>query len=437
VDALFQQCGVIRTDTMEELFDVTRLLAQQPVPRGRRVAILTNAGGPGILAADACAARGLEVTSLSPATTAALRAFLPAAATVTNPVDMIATATPQQYEQAVEAVLRDDEVDSAVVIFISPSMTAGEDIARAVVRARAVDPAKPVLAVFMGSEPAAELLKPIPSFVFPEAAVAALARAARYGEWREAPAGAVPELPGVDLERARSPVSAVLARGGGWARPGEAAELLDAIGIPQARGIEAVTEAQAVDAAAAIGYPVALKAFGPEIVHKTELRAIELNVADEAAVRRVFGALRSALGNAMLGVLVQEMAGPGIEMLVGALDDPAFGPVVACGFGGTNAELFADTAFRIAPLTDLDAASMLKHLRCAPLLSGYRGVPASDAAALQDAVLRMSALVTAMPEIREIEINPLRVFASGVRALDVRARIERPVPRPASRRVEY
>lgn len=437
VDALLEQCGVIRTDTMEELFDVTRLLAQQAVPRGRKVAILTNAGGPGILAADACAARGLDVASLGAETTDALRTFLPPAATVTNPVDMIATASPEQYERALAALLKDDRVDSVIVIYISPSVTGSEDIARAVSRARAADAAKPVLAVFMGSAPAAELLKPIPSFVFPEAAVAALARAAKYGAWRTAPAGEVSIPPGVNVDLARRLADAVLERGGGWARPDEAAGLLGAAGIGVARGLEAVGEPAAVRAARSIGYPVALKAFGPDIVHKTERKAIAINLEDDDAVRAMYRTFKSSLGEAMSGVYVQQMVDGGVEMLVGAVEDPSFGPVVACGLGGTTAEMFADTAFRVAPLTDRDAAAMLDSLRCKALLAGFRGSPASDKEALKDAVLRISSLVNAVPEIREIEINPLRVLRSGVCALDVRVRIEPPAPRPNLRRVEY
>ena len=192
VDALFHQCGVIRTDTMEELFDVTRVLSQQPVPRGRRVAILTNAGGPGILAADACEANGLDVATLSAETLHTLRGLLPPAASVSNPVDMIASATAEHYERAVATALHDENVDSALVIFIPPMVTRGEDVAHAVKRAAATAPEKPVLAVFMGSDPTADALRPIPSFVFPEAAAAALARAARYGEWRTRPEGHVP-----------------------------------------------------------------------------------------------------------------------------------------------------------------------------------------------------------------------------------------------------
>jgi acetyl coenzyme A synthetase (ADP forming)-like protein len=437
VDALFHQCGVIRTDTMEELFDVTRVLSQQPVPRGRRVAILTNAGGPGILAADACEARGLEVATLSTETSDTLRALLPPAASVANPVDMIASATPEQYERALAAVLKDEGVDSAIVIFIPPMITAGADVAQALTRAAATGTQKPVLAVFMGSETAADLLRPIPSFVFPEAAAAALARATRYGEWRMAPEGCVPTFTDIDTDTARSVVTAVLARGGGWARPSEAQRLLTAAGISIAPGMEALDEAAAVQVAESVGYPVALKAFGPAIVHKTELGAIRLDLKDAEAVRGAFRTLKGALGDSMTGALVQEMVTDGLEMLVGAVEDPAFGPVVACALGGTTAELFADNAFGLTPLTDLDARSMIDGLRCAPLLRGYRGAPVADEAALRSTLLRISALATLCPEIQEIEINPLRVLSEGVKALDVRVRIEPPRQRPNMRRVQY
>jgi acetate---CoA ligase (ADP-forming) len=437
VDALFHQCGVIRTDTMEELFDVTRVLSQQPVPRGRRVAILTNAGGPGILAADACEARGLEVAPLSAETSGALRSLLPPTASVVNPVDMIASATAEQYERALAAVLKDDAVDSAIVIFVPPMITSGADVAGALSRATATDERKPVLAVFMGSETAADLLKPIPSFAFPEAAAAALARTTRYGEWRAAPEGSVPSFADIDTDSARAVVTTVLGRGGGWAWPSEAQQLLAAVGIASARAAEASDEAAAVRAAASVGYPVVLKAFGPAIVHKTELNAICLNLKDATAVSEAFHKLKGGLGDQMKCALVQEMVTDGVEMLVGAIEDPVFGPVVACALGGTTAELFADNAFGLAPLTDLDARSMIDGLRCAPLLRGYRGAPVADEGALRDTLVRMSMLAGMCPEIQEMEINPLRVMRKGVKALDVRVRIEPPRQRPNLRRVEY
>jgi acyl-CoA synthetase (NDP forming) len=350
---------------------------------------------------------------------------------------MLASSTSDQYERTLTAVLADDNVDSAIVIFIPPMVTAGDDVARAIKRAAATDPAKPVLSVFMGSEPAADLLRPIPAFVFPEAAASALAHATRYGAWQRSPVGAVPVFPDIDANLARATVAGVLARGGGWAEPREAAALLRATGIPAARAEQVEHEEAAVAASTSMGFPVALKAFGPTIIHKTELGAIRLNLATADDVRAAFRELKSALGESMTGVLVQEMVTGGVEMLVGSVEDPAFGPIVACALGGTTAELFSDSAFRLAPLTDLDAASMIDTLRCAPLLRGYRGTPVADERALRDALLRISTLVTMCPEIQEIDINPLRVLPEGVRALDLRVRVGRPVSSPNMRRVQY
>lgn len=437
VDALFQQCGVIRTDTMEELFDVTRVLSQQPVPRGRRIAIVTNGGGPGILAADACEARGLEVVTLTTGTMQTLRAMLPPEASVNNPVDMIASATPDHYERAIAAVLSDTDVDCALVIFITPMVTRAEDVALAITRAAAKVPEKPVVAVFMGGDSAAEVLRPIPSFVFPEAAVAALARAVRYGEWRAQPEGHVPALRDFDAGAAQTAVRCALERGGGWLRPSDAQALLKAAGIPSAKAIEALDDASAARAAESLGYPVALKAFGPSIVHKTELGAIRLNLPDAAATESAFRSLKASLGDAMTGALVQEMVGDGVEMLIGVVEDQAFGPVVACAPGGTNAELFADTTFGLTPLSESHAQAMIDGLQFAPLLRGYRGAAVVDEATLRDALLRLSALATLCPEIQELEINPLRVRRDGVTALDVRARIDPPRRRPNLRRIRY
>jgi acetyl coenzyme A synthetase (ADP forming)-like protein len=437
VDALFHQCGVIRTDTMEELFDVTRVLSQQPVPAGRRVAIVTNGGGPGILAADACQARGLEVAALSAATRETLRGLLSPAASVSNPVDMIASATPDQYERSLAAVLDDENIDSVVAIFVSPMVTNAEDVARALKRTAATVPHKPVLAVFMGSESAADALGPIPSFVFPEAAAAALARAARYGEWRTQPEGCVPAFADFNTAAAQTTVRSALEFGAGWARPSDAQALLAAAGIASARMLEAQDAEACARAADGIGYPVALKAFGPSIVHKTELGAIRLNLQDADAVRAAFRSLQRSLGTAMHGAMVQEMVGDGVEMLVGVVEDPAFGPVVACSPGGTSAELFADHTFGLTPLTDIHAQSMIDGLRFAPLLRGYRGAPVVDEIGLRDTLLRLSMLATLCPEIQEIEINPLQVLPDGVKALDVRVRIDRPQPKPRSRRIQY
>lgn len=437
VDALFRQSGVIRTNTLEEMFDVARLLATQPLPQGHRVGILTNAGGPGILAADACEASGLTLPALSKRSVAELRSFLPPAAAIGNPVDMIASATADQYERALAALLDDEALDSVLVIFIPPLVTKGEDVAAAIKRVTTSRPAKPVLAIFMSAQSAGPMLDPIPCFRFPEAAAGALARAATYGDWRRQTEAAPATFDDVDRDGARAIVDRVLQSGGGWLTPDDAQALVSAVRIPTAVSRSATNEDGVVEAADRIGYPVVLKAIGPAILHKTEVGAVRLRLQTAGDVRNAWRDLTRRLGGTMTGGLVQEMVEGGVEMLVGAVEDPTFGPVLACATGGTLAELLADMQFRLHPLNEREAAAMIDGLRGARLLRGHRGAPPANEPALREALLRLSALVELCPEIRELDVNPLVVLEHGVRALDVRVRVERPKSRPASRRIHY
>jgi acetate---CoA ligase (ADP-forming) len=442
VDALFEQAGVIRTNTLEELFDVAMLLAHQPVPKGKRVAIVTNAGGPGILAADACESQGLELPSLSDATVAELRAFLPAAASVGNPVDMIASASAESYGRALRAVLRDERVDSVLVIFIPPLVTHAEDVARAVREAALSVPDKPVLGIFMSADESTTLLTPIPRYEFPEAAAVALARATTYGTWLRTPADLPREHPDLDRVAARKVIDAALARGGGWLTPAEAQSLAAAARIEVPRAILAHSADEAAAAAELIGAPVVLKAVGPSILHKTESGAVKLGLDDASAVRDAWAEMAGRLGTtdragAMAGGLVQAMVGGGVEMLVGVTDDPTFGAVMVCASGGILAELVHDADFRLHPLTARDADEMISSLRGAALLEGHRGSPPADVAALKGVLLRVSALVSTCPEIQELDINPLTVLTRGATALDIRVRVAAPHALPATRRVTY
>ena len=295
VDALFRQAGVIRTERLEELFDVAALLSHQPVPRGRRVAILTNAGGPGILAADACEANGLELPALGEATRAELRSFLPAAASVGNPVDMLASAPADHYRRALATILRDDHVDSVITIFIPPLVTEPADVASAIAEGARGIQGKPVLGVFMRAEGAPAALSPIPSYAFPESAALALARVTGYGRVARKAAGPAGRGGSSSIAtRYAQVVEQVLARGGGWTTPDEATALLAAAGIESAAGRTVTDVDAAVQAAAAIGYPVALKALGPTLLHKTERRAVCLNVARRRRrANRLCGFLRA------------------------------------------------------------------------------------------------------------------------------------------------
>lgn len=432
VDALFHQSGVIRTNTMTELFDVATLLARQPLPRGRRVAILTNAGGPGILAADACQAHGLVVSDLTDQTRAALRAFLPAAAGLNNPVDMLASATPEQYGDALRLLLADECVDSAIAIFIPPLVTDPEEVAAAIAKAAAgVDPNKPVCGVFMRSQAAPAALEGVPCYAFPEPAAIALARVSEYGEWRATPPGAVPALHDLQPALARGLIAGALRKGGGWLTPIEANALLAAVGIETPRSYCVHSIDEAVNNAARLGFPVALKAVGAELLHKTEHKAVRLNLDSKAAVRAAATELSTTLGQRMECLLVQRMVEGGAEMMIGAIDDRTFGHAIVCGSGGVLVDLLADSACRLYPVTQQDADEMVNSLKGVRLLRGFRGAAVADEVAFRDAVLRISALVGMCPEIRELDVNPLKVLPGGVSAVDVRIRVSAsPTPRP-------
>jgi acetyl coenzyme A synthetase (ADP forming)-like protein len=437
VDALFRQAGVIRTERLEEMFDVATLLSHQPIPRGPRVAILTNAGGPGILAADACEAHGLQLPPLSDATRAELRSFLPAAASVNNPVDMLASAPADHYRRALTAILGDESIDSVITIFIPPLVTEASGVAAAIATAAEGGHRKPVLGVFMRSEGAPASLAPIPAYAFPESAALALARVTAYGLWRARPSVPVPSLDRFDAGEIRRIVDRALKRGPGWATPDEAQSLLEACGIPTAASRIATSLPDALAAASQLGFPVALKALGPTLLHKTERRAVTLDIADEAGVRAAYADFTTRFGADMTAALVQQMVPHGVEMIVGALQDPTFGPLIACGTGGVLVDVLADTAFRLHPLNATDASEMIDELRGARLLRGYRGSAPADEPALRDVLVRVSALVRVAPEIQELDLNPVIVLPAGARVADVRLRLDAAAPPKRGRRVEY
>jgi acetyl coenzyme A synthetase (ADP forming)-like protein len=436
VEALFRQSGVIRTDRLEEMFDVASLLAHQPPPRGRRVAILTNAGGPGILCADACVAEALEVPSLTGATQAALRDLLPREASLENPVDMIASATPDQYRDAIGIVAQDPNVDALIVIFIPPLVTRPEDAARAIVEGvRTLGRGKPVLAVFMQSRGVPQELRAtdlhIPSYAFPEDAAIALARVARYGEWLGRPVYRPVRFEDIRRDEAAAIVAAALGRGDEWLGPEEVYRLLSCYGLP---GLDQRIVSNPEDAARAaeeFGGPVALKAIAPGLVHKTEAGAVRLNLRPEEVLvtARNMAQMLQRTERALSGFQVQRMAPPGVEMIVGVVHDRHFGPVLACGAGGVLVELLKDVSVRLTPLSALDAEEMVRELKTYPLLTGYRGGPAHSVPALVDAVLRVGTMVEELPQIAELDLNPILVHPLGVTIIDARVRVA-PAVRP-------
>jgi acetyl coenzyme A synthetase (ADP forming)-like protein len=432
VDALLGQAGVLRTDTMEELFDLAMLLANQPVPAGNRVAILTNAGGPAIMASDACESRGLSIPPLAEQTVAELNAFLPPEASTRNPVDMIASATPASFERALKLLLTDPAVDSVIVLFVPPIMTEAADVAAAIRRGGA-GAKKPVVTCFMGTHGIPAALSSLregrfPSYAFPEAAALALSRAVRYGRWLAAPPGRIPELSGLDPETARAAV------GGGptdrWLTAEEVRRVLCAYQIrtPKEEVVSDATDAAA--AAARIGFPVAVKLASATITHKTEVGGVVLGLSNAEAVYEAFTAIRQNLARTgrekeMDGALVQEMAPRGVETFVGVTQAPGYGPLLGFGTGGVAVEVWKDVAFRVAPITDADASSMLEQIRGARLLDGFRGGPRADRKALVETLLCVSRMVHDLPEIAEMDINPLVALepGRGVVAVDARIRV--------------
>lgn len=435
VDALFQQSGVIRVDTLEEMFDVASLLAHQPLPGGRRVGILTNAGGPGILAADVCEAQGLEVPPLSTETVDRLRAILPPEASVANPVDMIASATAAHYAETLRTLLADDSLDAVIIIFIPPLVTQAPDVANAIRDVIAAqDSPKTVLACFMMSRGAPEELSRgesvVPSYTFPESAAAALARVADYAAWRKRPRGSVP-LFDVDVQSAREIVDAALAappEAGVWLKAEECRRLLAAYGIRSPEVVFARTKAQAIAAARSLGFPVALKLASDTITHKSDVGGVILDLRSASAVGRAFTAVRDRLGalgrlDEMQGVTVQQMVQGGVETIIGVTHDKSFGPLIIFGLGGTLVEVVKDVQLRIQPLTDVDAREMVRSVRGYQLLQGWRGSAPADIGALEEMLLRVSGMAADIPEIAEMDLNPVRALPPGEGAIVVDARI--------------
>lgn len=435
VDALFRQSGVIRTDTLEELFDVAKLLVNQPLPLGPRIGIVTNAGGPAILCADACEARGLEIPVLTASSQERLRAFLPAGASTINPVDMIASASADEYRKAIEIVAADENIDALIAIFTPPLVTRAADVARAMVEAVGVmSPRKPVVTVFLsaGGTPTELQSKTltIPTYAFPETAAIAMARAARYQQWRERTETAAPIFADVRADEAASIVATALTRGDDWLTADETAALLSCFGLPLVEQRVVATPDEAAQAAAEMAGEVVLKAIVPGLIHKTEAGAVRLHLRGADQVRRAAGemaALIAAQGEANdlrpSGFIVQRMVTKGIEMLVGVVHDPQFGPVVACGAGGVQVELLRDVSVRLTPLCQEDAAEMIRSLKTFPLLDGFRGAPRGDVAALEQGLLRVSAMVEAIPQIAELDCNPFVVHENGAVILDARIRV--------------
>lgn len=443
VDALFTQCGVIRARTLEEFLALATGLSAQRLPVGLRVGILTNSGGPGVLCADSCAAEGLTVSELSKQTQATLTSFLPPTAALRNPVDVIGFATEDQHAQAVETLLKADEIDALIIVHVSVRAKDNDPVAAGIVRGiraarHTIGRNKPVYLCWMAEGDLERAFavegETIPTYPHPEIPSRIISQALAYEAWRRQPAGQAPSDADADLSMAKSMCAKALSeRGGGWLRAEETHAILTAMNLPLVPGTVATSAEEAVTLARTIGFPVAVKLAACQIVHKTEIGAVRLNLSDKQAVRDAFDAIRSRLAldhklDAMEGVLVQPMLSGGIEVMVGMTRDPLFGPLLAFGLGGIHVEILGDVQFRISPLTDRDATEMVQEIKGYQLLQGYRGQPAADLKAIEEVLLRLSRLVEEIHEISELDLNPIFALppGQGCRIVDARIRVTAP-----------
>ncbi len=430
-DAAFKQCGIYRASTMQELFDVSLAFAYQPLPAGKRLAIVTNAGGPGILATDACERNGLQLASFAPETIDRLRSGLPRAANVYNPIDVIGDAGVDRYQLAIEAALADPNVDALLVLLTPQAMTQIEETAEVTVQAGR-NGKKPVLASFMGGEAVSSALRilregGVPNYTFPERAVEALVAMNHYRDWKAAPT-ATPERVAVDREAAAAVFRRVRASGRNALGDLEARGVMEAYGLRLPANKLAHSSEEAVKLAREIGYPVVMKIVSPDILHKSDIGGVRVGLQSDDDVDKAFttimaNALRYMPDARIWGVAVQEMVKPGREVILGVTHDPQFGHLIMFGMGGIYVEVLKDVSFRVAPLTRGEAEAMIHEIRSFPLLAGVRGQQPADLAAVVDALLRISQMVTDFPEIIELDVNPLVVNPVGGGATAVDARI--------------
>ncbi len=436
-DALFLQSGVLRVETVEELFDCAVAFSQQPLPKGNRVAIVTNAGGPGIMATDAAIRHGLDLATLAPETEDQLKRDLPPTANVHNPVDVIGDARHDRYESAIRAVIKDTNVDAVIVILTPQAMTNVREIGQVVANAAAdlkklPGVAKPILASFMGIvdvSAGVEILEAagIPHYVFPEGAARALAQMYAYRKsWLDRPRTQV-KIYQVDQEAVRRVIARARAEKRNYLPQVEAMDVFNAYGLPTLKSRMTTTEDEAAAVAAEFGFPVVLKIASPAIVHKLDAGGVILNIKNEGELRKAYQKIMDAcvalVGREKIwGIDVQQMSVKGVEVFLGAKRDPKFGPVLLFGLGGTFVEVLRDVSFRLAPIREWSTRAIIESSKAAKILHGYRGAPA-DIDKVAECIGRLSQLVVDFPEITELDINPLSVYAAGKGAAALDGRI--------------
>jgi len=422
---------------MEELFDVASLLSNQPLPKGRKLAILTNGGGPGIIAADASARHNLTLPQFSPETIVKLKSVIKRDIVINNPLDTTAGATAQEFHDILQVLAEEKDIDAVLSIFIPPIVSnraASEDAVRSVAPVFWKQQ-KPLLACFLGERGSQAKLGSnghfVPCYPFPEEAVSALARAVEYSENLHKPIGTFPKLEGIERGKARRIIEKAMTENSQrpfWLSVPETYDLLNCYGIRLAPMSVATTATEAADEAAKIGFPVVVKLVSATITHKTDVGGVVIGLTSKTEVKRAFETIRGRLiklgrVDEMQGVMVQRMVKDGIETIVGVTQDPSFGPLMMFGAGGIYAELLKDVTIRLPPLTDLDAREMIKSIKMAKMLEGYRDTPAADTEAVKDLLLRLSAMVEDIHQISELDFNPVKVMPKGAGYWVVDARI--------------
>lgn len=427
--AAFKQAGVIEVLNFSELFDVALAFSTQPLPAGTRAAILTNAGGPTAIASDSLSTHGFSLGDLSDSTRALFRQHLNPAAQVNNPVDMLGGAEPQDYALAVKAALDDPQIDVVIPLLVPQALVSPAGVAQAIVDA-SHGSGKTVLACILGDESVGEARvvlqgNNIPMYVYPETPGVVLSAMNRYKDWLQAIPAAAQPLPGVDQAAAAQILAAAA---GGSLGEAQTRPLLEAYGIPVVAGAFAESSAAAVSAARKLGYPLVMKIVSPDILHKSDVGGIRLNLASDAEVAAAFDDLMAAVAAArpqasLEGVLLEKMAPRGQEVIVGMKREKGFGPLLMFGLGGIYVELFKDVSFRLAPISPAEALSMIHETAAGRLLTGFRGQPKADLDAVVNCLCRLSQLALDFPQIQEIEVNPLLVFSEGQGALALDGRV--------------
>ncbi|HIU84960.1 MAG TPA: acetate--CoA ligase family protein, partial [Candidatus Aphodousia gallistercoris] len=431
-NALLKQSGVIREYSLEDLFATAKVFSNCPLPKGDRVAIITNSGGPGIMATDAVSEYGMKMAQLSDATKDKLRSFLPAAASVKNPVDMIASAPIEHYKQTLETVIADENVDMIVVIYLPFLGLKDIDVAQAIMQIKAEHPQKPIVGVFMTTNEFFAKLSDmdvnVPFFMYAEQAVDGLNRLNQQRLWVEKPAGSIPSFE-VNKDKAQRIMQQSRDEGRLQLTTRESIDVLDAYGVRVCRSGFACSEDEAVAIADRIGYPVVMKMTSKTTSHKTDVGGVRVNIGSAEALRDQYRDLIAKLKERGLlegleGVIIQEMVKGNREMVCGVATDPQYGHMMMFGLGGVFIEVMKDVTFRMAPLTDIDAQDMIRSVKAYKLLEGARGTKPAQLDQLRDVLLRLSQLVSDFPEIEELDINPLIISEKNGEGIAVDGRIK-------------